>query len=104
MGINDLYSKRKKLAERGNQPDVYQYTDLPVEFRRQVIHIWISAIGPYREPQPFIGTVPLVSCLWNTIHDLIARELGRFNLGSEFQNPFEQCKSFLLDKGTPVMH
>jgi len=104
MGINDLYSKRKKLAERGNQPDVYQYTDLPVEFRRQVIHIWISAIGPYREPQPFIGTVPLVSCLWNTIHDLIARELGRFNLGSEFQNPFEQCKSFLLDKDTLVDH
>jgi len=104
MGINELYSKRKKLAERGNQPEVYQYTDLPLKFRRQVIHIWLSAIGPYREPERVIRFVPLVSCLWHEIHDSFARELGLFNLGSEFQNPFEQCKSFLLDQDTPVDH
>ncbi|MEG5049837.1 MULTISPECIES: STM4504/CBY_0614 family protein [unclassified Microcoleus] len=102
MGIYNLYSKRKNLAERGNQPDVYQYTDLPVEFRRQVIHIWISAIGLYCEPR--FGSVPLVNHLWDTIHNSIARELGRFYLGGELQNPFEQCKSFLLDKDTPIEH
>ncbi len=104
MGINDLYSKRKKLADRGNEPEVYQYTNLPLEFRRQVIHIWLSAIGPYREPERVMNYVPLVSRLWHAIHDSFARELGLFNLGTEFQNPFEQCKSFLLAQDTPVDH
>lgn len=102
MGINDLYSKRKKRIERGNQPEVYQYTDLPIEFRRQVIHIWLSAMGAYRQPEPFIGNAPLVSRFWHEIHDSFARELGLFHLGSGFQNPFEQCQSFLLDKNTPI--
>ena len=33
MGIYNLYSKRNKLAELGNEPEVYQYVDLPIEFR-----------------------------------------------------------------------
>ena len=104
MAINDLYSKRKKLAERGNQPEVYQYTTLPLGFRRQVIHIWGTAIGPYQAPVQFSYSEPLVCVLWRTIHDSFARELGLFNLGSEFQNPFEQCKFFLLDPNTNVEH
>lgn len=70
MGITEIYSKRKKLIERANQPEIYQYTDLPIEFRRQVIHIWLSAIGDYR--------LSLVSRLWHQIHDSIARELGLY--------------------------
>jgi hypothetical protein len=102
MGINNLYSKQKKLTERGDQPEIYQYTDLPLGFRRQVIHIWHSAIGAYREPERVIIYVPLVSRLWQGIHDAFARELGLFHLGSKFDNPFEQCQSFLLDKDTPT--
>jgi hypothetical protein len=102
MGINDLYSKRKKRIERAGQPDVYQYERLPIEFRRQVIHIWLSAIGEYREPERVIGSVPLISHLWHIIHDSFARELGLFHLGSEFQNPFDKCKSFLLSEDTHV--
>jgi len=102
MGIYNLYSKRKKLAERGNEPEVYQYVDLPIEFRRQVIHIWLSAIGSWCEPR--FGTIPIVNMLWEKIHNSIARELGEFNLGNELQNPFEQCKSFLVNKNTPTVH
>jgi len=101
MGINDLYSKRKKLAERGNQPEVYQYTNLPIEFRRQVIYIWSATIGSYVRER-FISYEPLVNRLWQKIHDLLARELGCFNFGTTSQNPFEQCMHFLLDKDTPI--
>jgi len=104
MGINDLYSKRKKLAEQGDKPEVYQYINLPLEFRRQVIHIWVTAIGPYRAEQYSAGYEPLVNRLWRTTHDSLARELGLFNLGSEYQQPFDQCQSFLLNKNTSVEH
>lgn len=103
MGINNLYSKRKKLAERGNQPEVYQYTNLPLDFRRQVIHIWLSAIGPYC-PKQTINYEPLVNCLWGKIHNSLARELGLFNLGTTSENFFEQCMSFLLNENTPIEH
>lgn len=104
MDIGDLYSKRKKLTEHGEQPEVYQYTDLPQPFRRQVIHIWLSAIGPYREQDRFgrYSGNPSVNQLWNNIHKDLARELGLFNLGIKGENSFYQCKSFLLNKDTPI--
>ncbi|MEG4091886.1 STM4504/CBY_0614 family protein [Microcoleus sp. Pol12B4] len=102
MGIKDLYSKRKKLAERGNQPDVYQYTNLPIEFRRQVIFIWRTAIGSYRVEA--FAYEPPVNRWWRIIHDSLAKELGWFNLGNDFHDPFEQCKSFLLNNDTSVEH
>lgn len=103
MGINDLYSKRKKLAERGNQPEVYQYTNLPLEFRRQVIHIWGTAIGPFWV-YPGIGYQRLANHSWHDIHDSFVRELGWFNLGRAIDDPFEQCKSFLLNENSPIEH
>jgi AbiJ N-terminal domain 4 len=98
MPIIDLYSKRKKRFEKGNQPEIYQYNELPLTFRRQVIHIWYDAIGDYLNSQ-------LVNRFWQQIHDFIARELGLFELSPDrgFQgNPFEQCKEFLLNKATPT--
>jgi hypothetical protein len=104
MPIIDLYSKRKKRIEKGNQPEIYQYNNLPLAFRRQVIHIWISAIGVY---EFFIRDyIPHESYqLWLQIHDLLARELGLFELSpSRSPNPFEQCKNFLLDDSTSIDH
>lgn len=98
MPIIDLYSKRKKRIDKGNRPEIYQYDELPLAFRRQVIHIWHDAIGNYQDGQ-------LISRFWQQIHDFIARELGLFELGPGrgFQrNSFEQCKEFLLNKDTPV--
>lgn len=104
MDIGDLYSKRKKLTEHGEQPEVYQYTDLPQPFRRQVIHIWLTAIGLYRKPDRsglYLG-YPLVNQFWDQIHNYLARELGLFHLGSKGENSFYQCHSFLLNKDTPI--
>jgi hypothetical protein len=102
MGINDLYSKRKKRIERAGQPDVYQYESLPLRFRRQVIHIWSSAIGKYQRSECFAEYIPSENILWHKIHDSFARELGLFHLGSELQNPFDKCQSFLLSEDTHV--
>lgn len=47
MGILDLYSKRRK-REGKTAPDVYEYDEIPLTLRNQVIHIWSDAIGePY---------------------------------------------------------
>jgi hypothetical protein len=100
MGIFNTYSKRKKIAENGNQPEVYQYTDLPTQFRVQVVYIWISAIGKYDD----YNVYRIVNNLWQAIHDLLAKEIGRFELALDIfaPNPFEKCKHFLLDKDTSI--
>ncbi|WP_404790420.1 STM4504/CBY_0614 family protein [Altericista sp. CCNU0014] len=96
MPIIDLYSKRKKCIEKGDQPEIYQYDDLPIAFRRQIVHIWDSAIGVYLASS-------FGAKIWCQVHNLLTRELGLFELSSGFQvDPFEQCKEFLLHKGTSV--
>ncbi|MFM7575910.1 MAG: hypothetical protein ACKO5Q_03055, partial [Microcystaceae cyanobacterium] len=81
MGFKELYSKRKKRIDRGGKPEVYQYDKLPIKFRRQVIHIWSSAIGVYSPVQPY-RLPPQENEIWNYIHNSFVRELGEFNLGS----------------------
>jgi AbiJ N-terminal domain 4 len=98
MPILDLYSKQKKRAENGNQPEIYQYDELPLTFRRQVVYIWVDAIGNARN-------IRLIYHIWKRFHDLMARELGVFKLSPSIfneENYFEQCKEFLLDQDTPV--
>ena len=108
MPIIDLYSKRKKRIEKGTQPDMYQYDLLPIAFRRQVVHIWKDAVGVYKL---FGGNyLPHENyLLWSQIHDLLARELGLFELSPNAQyipgippDRFEQCKNFFLDDSTHV--
>jgi AbiJ N-terminal domain 4 len=92
---NLLYSKRKKMIAHINQPEVYQYDQLPIEFKRQVIHIWTSTISIYSQY--------VVGDYWSNIHKHLARELGLFHLGSNsFSRPFEQCCNLLLDEKTHV--
>jgi AbiJ N-terminal domain 4 len=101
MNIHDLYSKRKKRIEHGNQPEIYQYETLPIKFRRQVIHIWYTAIVPYEK---FVD----YTC-WQGIHKILTRELGEFSFSLAGQlsilpninnNPFEECQEFLLNTET----
>jgi AbiJ N-terminal domain 4 len=100
MSIHHLYSKRKKLIEKGSSPEIYQYEDIPMEFRRQVIHIWNTAIVP------FCGTIN--QQWWVEIRDILLRELGLFSLASnknfnsydKNSSAFEECKLFLINKET----
>ncbi len=102
MHINDLYSKRKKRLERSDQPEFYQYTNLPIKFRRQVIYIWLTAIGRYYEPDPLTRYRTLTTRLWDGVYNSLAREIGLSHLESNFQNSFEQCQSFILDENIPL--
>jgi hypothetical protein len=97
MGIYETFTKRKKKAAKQGQADVYQYDSLPKEFRVQVVHIWLSAIGPIR-PAPFGGVEGNIAA-WNFIHDTLAREVGVFNLGQGRNNRFVQCQEYLFEAG-----
>jgi hypothetical protein len=44
VGVFDIFSKRQK-RQRGEFPDVYQYTELSAGFRNQVIHILSDLYG-----------------------------------------------------------
>ena len=91
MPIFDLYSKRQK-RNRGELPDVFQYTSLPTEFRVQVIHILRDALG---EPQPY-GDI--VQNTFKFIHDTLCREYGLFVLTDDARggNYINAVYNFLL--------
>ena len=74
MGIVDIFSKRQRRM-RGEFPDVYQYDDLPIGFRRQFVFILGDVFTPKFEPSHH--TKLKLGC-FKTIHDLLARELGVF--------------------------
>jgi hypothetical protein len=94
MSIHDLYSKRKRRIENINNPELYQYENLPIKFRRQVIHIWNTAIVPFSEI--------MQQEWWDDIHDILLRELGLFSLtGKGDFTSFDECQVFLMDKETP---
>jgi len=111
MAIIDLYSKRKKDANRNDQSEIYQYTNFPIQFRRQVIYIWSRAIGVYQKTDPY-AYPPVLNALWQKIYELLDENLD-MNLWDETidftlelkgldSNPFEKCKYFLLDESTNV--
>lgn len=93
MGIIDIFSKRKKRAENAGRPDVYRYDKIPPEFRIQVIHLWVSALGSMLgNPRYGLSETGL---RWQEIHDALAREHGRFSLGDRDLDPFTQCQQFI---------
>jgi hypothetical protein len=91
MSILELFSKRKRKQERAGQPVVYQYDEIPKEFRNQVWHIWKNTIGTNLDE--YEGR--LTRKVWYAIHDTMSRELGLLALGTE-GNPMDNCFQFLL--------
>jgi hypothetical protein len=87
MPILNLFSKRQK-QQRGEVPDVYQYTDLPKEFRVQVVHILKDALGESRSGLSKMEEV------FKVIHDVLCREYGVFHLSDEARNGYFQAAVF----------
>lgn len=104
MPIIETFAKRKKRLENAGVPVLYQYDDLPPEFRVQVIHIWNGAIGnPGDAESTFV--FERQKELWKIVHDGLARELGVFDLWSPTspdneRNNYGQCTSFLVGAET----
>ena len=92
MGIVDIFSKRQRLM-RGEFPDVYQYDDLPIGFRRQFVFILGDVFTPKFEPSHY--TKLKLGC-FKTIHDLLARELGVFQL-ADGADPWNRIINFFLN-------
>ena len=93
MGIIDIFSKRQRRM-RGEFPDVYQYDDLPIRFRRQVVFILKDVFSLSNDPY---HTHPLRFEWFKDIHDVLARELGVFQLTEREDNPWEGVISFFLN-------
>ena len=93
MGIVDIFSKRQRRLRR-EIPDVYQYADLPITFRRQVVFILRDVLenGDLNDPDQ-------TDECFQAIHDLLAREFGVFKLDEHSRNPQEGVLNFLLHTG-----
>ena len=94
MGIVDIFSKRQRRM-RGELSDVYQYEDLPIVFRRQSVLIFDDVFTPKNE-SPY-HQKNLRSRYFKTIHNLLARELGLFQLTEGENDPWKGVVSFFLN-------
>ena len=95
MRVFKLFSARRRDQERAGQPDVYQYDTLPKPLRVQIIHIWVSSIGPYD-----VQDDTFVNRMWHQIHNAFAREKGQFRLGDDYDDPFVGCQHYLQQAST----
>jgi len=95
MGVLDIYHKRKKMKEKAGKPDVYKYDQLPKELRVQVIHIWRTSLGVYKD---MYGDQVLPNKHWILIHDRFCRELGVLTLEPPRDNAFEKCCKFIFEE------
>lgn len=69
----NIFSKRQKQL-RGEVPDVFQYTDIPLPLRTQIVHIIKDGLG---DSTGHSSPCDEVYCY---IHDSLCREYGRFSL------------------------
>lgn len=84
----ELFSKRQKRL-RGEISDVYQYTEIPQNFRVQIIHIIRDTIG--HEHGYSAGTE-----LYKAIHQTLCKEYGVFSLAARHQNYSESIFDYFL--------
>lgn len=94
MALRDLFSKREARAAKAGKTDVYQYDDLPSQFRVQVVHIWQRALGdfrPYSDSRMY-GPPPSI---WDAIETDVAEEYGLFQLGREADS-FARVGNFFI--------
>jgi hypothetical protein len=75
VAIVNLFHKRQRQL-RGEQPDVYNYDELPNELRVQIVQIWMDVLG-HVNVQDSSGKIYR---LYETIVKIMRKELGVFQL------------------------
>lgn len=99
MPVFDLFSYRKRNAN-GRTPDVFSYDKLPELLRVQVIHIWRDAIGPFYNYSRYdLSKVAENNEGWKMIHDIVAREHGKFALSASYDIN-ESCEEYFLNNSS----
>jgi hypothetical protein len=91
MSIFELFSKRQRKI-RGEVPDVYQYEDLPNNFRVQVIHIIRDTVGIEQSYNRETNAV------YEDIHKVLCKEYGVFGLKNHKTSNFESVFEFFLEQ------
>ncbi|WP_159887582.1 STM4504/CBY_0614 family protein [Paenibacillus puerhi] len=90
----DIFSKRQK------QPvEIFTYDTMPDEFRVQVIHIWVDAIGPYIVNSIYSRRTQSSASngVWDFINKTLCKEYGVFELSSSGKTIADNCANFLLE-------
>jgi hypothetical protein len=94
MAVFDLFSKRQKKI-RGEDPDVYQYDNIPNQARVQVIHIWDEVLG--NEEQYWNKS--RVNQAYEFIVNTLRKEYGVFQLSKNSNgNKRVELGNFLLQE------
>jgi len=95
MAVIDTYSRRKRLAEQGEE-DVYIYDTVPTVLRAQVEYIWDDAIGPYWKASGFSTGMPPANnnTAWRSIRHQLCREKGVLSLANS-DSPKQDCITYL---------
>ncbi|MEE4578812.1 STM4504/CBY_0614 family protein [Paenibacillus polymyxa] len=93
MAIFELFSKREKNKLQ-KTADPYQYDELPIPLRVQIVHILRDAAGEGDYLQKYSIS------FWDNVHSTMTRELGIFNLTDNFENNYRKCTNFLLSANT----
>ena len=96
MSVFETFSKRLKKKQRAGKTDVFQYDDLPNEFRVQVVHILADAIGCWEYASEW-DLVPESNKWWHHIHSQMVREFGVFRLSERGGDLFEECQHFIQE-------
>ncbi|HTE39788.1 MAG TPA: hypothetical protein VK629_03110 [Steroidobacteraceae bacterium] len=93
MGILDLFSKRQRRA-RGEDPDVYQYDELPQQLRVQIVHIIRDAFGKDHYDWNHAKQA------YKFVKDALCREYGLFELTTYPKSDEESVLNFFLKESS----
>lgn len=84
MGIYDIFKTRD-----ADHPDIFQYEELPTEFRNQVIWIWKESIFNATTSNPYDRRSRQSNELMCQVHKAVCTELGRMELMNHQVGPEE---------------
>ncbi|HAI2298951.1 TPA: hypothetical protein HI078_003489 [Escherichia coli] len=91
MAIFELFSKRQKKL-RGEVADVYQYTNIPNQFRVQVVHIVRDTIGEDSDYETEASNI------YKLIHQTLCKEYGVFSLKQYHDSNFQAIFDYFLSE------
>jgi hypothetical protein len=93
----ELYSRRKKAAERAGQPVELRYDALPNFLRKQIAMTWDSGIGCYYPGYKFVDDPPpCANEYWRLMYDMMNNLSEPFHQYIVADNPYQTCTAFLL--------
>lgn len=72
----ETFKKRKQIAEKQGEPDVYTYDEIPDHLKHQILLAIVEGLGVYVEPNPYsYDSSPNANDLWAVIDRVCRKEL-----------------------------